>query len=71
MVRNPVRNHEFDIGGAKKFSIEEGPAMVGVDVPSNIFEFSPSRMAKTALVKSFYEKSKASFKKKIHEKFVF
>ena len=30
--------------------------MVGVDVPRNLFEFSPSKIAKTALVKSFCEK---------------
>ena len=35
--------------------------MVGVDVRRNFFEFSLSRIAKTALVKSFYEKYEASF----------
>ena len=34
--------------------------MVGVDVRRNFFEFSLSRIAKTALVKSFCEKSDAS-----------
>ena len=35
------------------------------------FEFSPSRIAKTALVKSFCKKPEASFKKGNHEKCVF
>ena len=38
---------------------------------SPYFKFSPSRITKTALVKSFYEKSKASFKKENHDKCVF
>ena len=45
--------------------------MVGVDVPRNFFEFSLSRIAKTALVKSFCEKSEALFKKGNHDKRVF
>ena len=44
--------------------------MVGVDVPRNFFEFSLSRIAKTALLKSFCKKSEASFKKGNHDKCV-
>ena len=46
------------------------PTMVGVDVPRNFFEFSLSRIAKTALLKSFCKKSEASFKKGNHDKCV-
>ena len=56
--------------------ILEGPKrlvskLVGVDMVRNFFESSLSRIAKTALVKSFCEKSEVSFKKGNYEKCVF